>query len=103
VIVFCSMFHCFCSLLFFQWIVPIESPLTAADARPHIAQNISSSKKQLSDSNLDTLAAFVCSLHAFYMDYACAFLEINPFVLLEGTNKVLLFVCLLFRCVFALF
>lgn len=52
-----------------------------------------SKEPKVTPEGVQTLAEFVCALYKFYIDYNCAFLEINPFVLLRETNKIVVMDC----------
>lgn len=72
-------------------VVPIEQFLSPEDVKTFLFTKLE--EKKLAPSNVDVLAKFVASLHKFYMEYGVAFLEINPFVLLEKSGKIVVMDC----------
>ena len=76
-----------------KFIVPINETLTANMVEKHLLVKLGDKKPAVSAEGRKVITEFLCQLHAFYMDYNFAFLEINPFVFLEKTQKIVVMDC----------
>lgn len=72
-------------------VVPILEELTPSLVREKLLGELVA--KAAPAAAVEAVSLFVASLHRFYMEYNFAFLEINPFVLLSATNKIVVLDC----------
>ena len=67
--------------------------MSPADVKANLLCKLKEKEPKVSEAGVQALAEFISALHTFYMDYHFAFLEINPFVLLQDSNKVVVMDC----------